>query len=256
MEEEVKQTDIRLLDLWSILKKCWWLMLAVLVVISIVLYVVMNALYEPQYTANVGIWALKSNGEGQNNSNTTGSYYDMVIATQLVNDYKLLATNNEVLGRVIAANNWNLTIDDFSKMIKITHESNTRVLYLSVTTLSPESAKTAAESWAKIFCDYITELYGEEMVVTIGSAELPDKPSNPISILQILLIAFVAAVVVYGIYFVRFIMDDKINNDEDVKKYLDLNVLGAIPNKNQLNRRREKYGYYAAGTHSGAARNQ
>ncbi len=255
MEEEIKQTEIRLLDLWSIFKKCWWLMLAVLVVVSIALYAVMNALYEPQYTANVGIWALKSDGEGQNN-NTSGNYYDMVIATQLVNDYKLLATSNEVLGRVIAANNWNLTIDDFREMIEIKHESNTRVLYLSVTTLSAETAKTATESWAKIFCDYITELRGEPMVVMIGSAELPEKPSNPISILKILLIAFVAAVVVYGIYFVRFIMDDKINNDEDVKKYLDLNVLGAIPNKHQLSRRREKYGYYAAGTRSGAARNQ
>ena len=37
MEEEIKQTEIRLLDLWSIFKKCWWLMLAVLVVVSIAL---------------------------------------------------------------------------------------------------------------------------------------------------------------------------------------------------------------------------
>ena len=255
MEEEIKQTEIRLLDLWSIFKRCWWLMLAVLIVVSIVLYVVMNALYEPQYTANVGIWALKGDeGSGQQGGNS--GYYDMVIATQLVNDYKLLATSNEVLGRVITANNWNLTIDDFREMIEITHESNTRMLYLSVTTLSAETAKTATESWASIFCDYITELRGEEVVVMIGSAELPEKPSNPISLLKILLIACVAAVVVYGVYFVRFIMDDKINNDEDVKKYLDLNVLGAIPNKHQLSRRREKYGYYAAGTHSGTARNQ
>ena len=84
------------------------------------------------------------------------------------------------------------------------------------------------------------------MIKTIGSTPLPEKPSNPISVLKILLGAFVAAVLVYGIYFIRFILDDKINAPEDVEKYVGLNVLGAIPNKNQLNRRHEKYGYYYA----------
>lgn len=253
MEEEVKQTEIRLTDLWTIFKKCWWLMLVVLVAVAILLYALMKVTHEDQYTAEVGIWALKSDeSSGQGNT----GYYDMVIATQLVNDYKLLATSNEVLNRVIAANNWALTADDFSEMISVTHESNTRVIYFSVTTLSPESAKSAAESWANIFCDYITELRGEEMIVTIGDAELPAKPSNPISLIKILLVAFVAAILVYGIFFVRFIMDDKINSPEDVEKYLGLNVLGAIPNKHHLNRRREKYGYYAAGTQSGSARNR
>ena len=245
MEEEIKQTEIRLTDLWVIFKKCWWLMGIALVLVTVLVFTLMNATHEDEYTAQVGIWAIKTDGSNSNSSTSNG-YYDMVIATNLVNDYKLLATSDEVLSRVIVANNWAISVNDFRKMISVTHETNTRVLYLSVTTLSAESAKTATESWSQIFCDYITELRGEEMIKTIGATPLPEKPSNPISLLKILLIAFVAAVLVYGIYFVRFIMDDKINAPEDVEKYLGLNVLGAIPNKNQLGRRREKYGYYYA----------
>ncbi len=254
MEEEIKQTEIKLSDLWTIFKRCWWLMAIVLVVVTVAVFALLNATHEDEYTGQVGIWAIKTDGSSA--GNTSNGYYDMVIATNLVNDYKLLATSDEVLKRVIAANNWDITVSDFRKMIAVTHESNTRVLYLSVTTLSAESAKTATESWAQIFCDYINELRGEEMIKTTGATPLPEKPSNPISLLKILLVAFVAAIVVYGIYFIRFIMDDKVNTPEDVEKYLGLNVLGAIPNKNQLNRRREKYGYYYASDAKGNAKSK
>lgn len=254
MEEEIKQTEIKLSDLWTILKKCWWLMGIVLIVVAVAVFVLLKATHEDEYTAQVGIWAIKTDGSDSNS--TSNGYYDMVIATNLVSDYKLLATTDEVLGRVIAANNWAISVGDFREMVTVSHETNTRVLYLSVTTLSAESARVATESWSQIFCDYITELRGEEMIKTIGATPLPEKPSNPISIFQILLIAFLAAILVYGIYFVRFVLDDKVNSPDDVSRYLGLNVLGAIPNKNHLNRRREKYGYYYASSTKGDAKSK
>lgn len=250
MEEEIKQTEIRLTDLWGIFKKCWWLMLIVLVVVAIVVFGVMKATHVDKYTAQASIWALPD-GTSSGSGNNSG-YYDMVIATNLVNDYKLLATSDEVLRRVIAANNWDMTVDYFRENITVTHETNTRILTLSVTTFSADSAKVATESWARIFCEYINELRGDEVIkITNEEIRLPEKPSNPVSVLKILLIAFVAAVAVYGIYFLRFIMDDKVNSPEDVERYLNLNVLGAIPNKNHLARRREKYGYYYASSKKG-----
>ena len=247
MEEEIKQTEIKLTDLWTILKKCWWLMAIVLVVVTVAVFVIQKVRYEPTYTATVSIWAIKSD----TSENTSGNYYDMVIATNLVNDYKEIALKDEVVRRVIAANNWDITIAEFKKLTTISHESNTRILDLSVTAASPDSAKRAAESWAQIFCEFITETRKEEMILPLGEATLPEKPSNPISLLKILLVSFVAAIVVYGIYFLRFIMDDKVNTPEDVERYLGLNVLGAIPNKNHLSRRREKYGYYYASSTKG-----
>ena len=44
--------------------------------------------------------------------------------------------------------------------------------------------------------------------------------------------------------FVRFLMDDKVNTAEDVERYLGLHVLGAIPDKTQLMRKRSKGAYY------------
>ena len=48
------------------------------------------------------------------------------------------------------------------------------------------------------------------------------------------------------IYLVMFLMDDKINDPEDVEKYLKLSILGQIPNKSDAGRRKKYYAYDAS----------
>ena len=254
MEEKSRGIEIRATDLWSILKRCWWIMLIALVVVTVTVYLFLNATHQDKYTATVSIWALRNVGteEGSGTSST-----DVSIANYLVNDYKLMITNDAVVEKVINAQNLtSVTPDQMRGMISITHEANTRILKLSVTTQSAKSAKELADAWANTFCTFINDekMNGEQMVTPVGEARMPEQPSNPISMVKILLIAFVAAVLVYGIYFLRFILDDKVNNAEDVERYLGLNVLGAIPNKHSVSRRSTKYGYYYAHTEGGEKR--
>ena len=246
MEEQNKETEIRLQDLWSILKHCWWLMLIVLVAVSILTYSFLTVTHEDEYTATVTIWAMRM--PGSNAGTTSGpSTSDVSIATYLINDYKTLIVDDATVENVINAQNLSVTPQQLSKMVSVTNESNTRVMKLSVTTKSPQSSKAIADAWGTIFCDTINSTMGGEPMIEVWSmASEPEKPSNPISMMMILLIGFVSAVVVYGIYFLKFIMDDKINNAEDVEKYLGLSMLGVIPNRHDSSRRKSKYGYYAA----------
>jgi hypothetical protein len=63
--------------------------------------------------------------------------------------------------------------------------------------------------------------------------------------LKIALIALVAAIAVYGVFFVLYLLDDKISTAEDVEKYLGVNMLGQIPNREEAQRRKKKgYGDY------------
>lgn len=239
MEEESKQVEISLSDLWSIFKRCWWVMLIVAVAVMILVYTVLNVTHQDEYTATVTIWAMRM-PEGQNVSTS-----DVSIATYLINDYKLLIKSEEIMDKVINAQNLSLTTSELSQLVSVTNESSTRVMYLSVTTASPKSAQSIANTWGNIFCDHINStMGGEPMVELWAEAREPQRPSNPISLMMILLISFVGALVVYGVNFIRFILDDKVNTPEDVEKYLGLNVLGSIPDKNSLRRRRSKDAYY------------
>ena len=78
------------------------------------------------------------------------------------------------------------------------------------------------------------------MVTLVGEARMPENPSNPISLIKAMLLGVVCAALIYALYFLRFLLDDKINNPDDVERYLGLTLLGAIPNKNAT---KAKYGY-------------
>ena len=242
MEEERKQVEISLVDLWNILKRCWWLMLIVVVIVATSVSIVLNVTHRDEYTATITIWAMRMPDSNENVSTS-----DVSIATYLINDYMLLIKSDEIVERVINAQNLTLSAKQLSSMASVKNESGTRVMYLSVTTSSAKSAKEIANTWGAIFCDYINETMGEDMVKQVVTAREPSSPSNPISLMKILLIAFVAGLAVYGFYFILFILDDKISSPDDVERYLGLNVLGSIPDKNALRRRRNKEGYYYSG---------
>ena len=246
--EENKQLDLTFSDLLGIFKRCWILMAAVALVVTILTYVIMVNTHQDEYTSTVGMWAYRT-GSDDDTGNVQENYYGTIMSTQNIDEYMEIAQSRIVLERVIADQNLTITPKKLAKMLDASQKGNANtstLFYLSVTAASPESARRLGEAWSRVACEYINEdLVKKDVVLVFDPAPLPDQPSNPISLLKILLIAFACAVIVYGVYFVRFLMDDKVNNAEDVEKYLDLHVLGAIPDKNQLSRRRSKGAYYA-----------
>jgi capsular polysaccharide biosynthesis protein len=139
--------------------------------------------------------------------------------------------------------------DQFASKIQVTNETNTRFVYISVTAAEPEVAEDIATEVATVSCEALNGLYAGAdndnvfKVYSVGKA--PDEISNPVSKLVVLLIGAAAALVVYLIYLVIFLLDDKINGPEDVEKYLQLSVLGQIPNKQDSGRKKKYYAYNA-----------
>ena len=241
MEEMTKHTEIKLGDLLAVFKRCWWLMLITLVVVSVLLSTFMNLTHRDEYTSTVTVWAMRNiGGEGAGKNAT-----DVSIANYLINDYKALLASDAVIEAVIEDQKLeNTTVKDLRRVIRIGHEEDTRILEISITAGDAATAKKLADAWAGEFCGYINGMMnGEQMISVVGEANLPDTPSNPISTVKIVAIAFVFALIVYALFFLFFIFDDKINGASDVEHYLGLTVLGAIPDKSTISKSRKKYGY-------------
>ena len=246
--EENKQLEFSMSNLWEIFKRCWILMLVVGVVLTVLVYIVMVNMHQDEYTSTVGMWAYRTGSEDDSNGNVQQNYYGAIMSTQNIDEFMEIAQSNAVLEKVIADQNLTISRKALSKMLKVSQKgsaSSSTIFYVSVTAATPESARRLSEAWSRVTCDYINGLVDKEVLLVFDPAPLPNQPSNPFSILKVLLIAFVGVFCVYGVYFVRFLMDDKVNTPEDVEKYLDLHVLGAIPDKTQLARRRSKGAYYA-----------
>lgn len=253
--EETKQIDITFSDLFGIFKRCWILMIAVAVVIAILATVIVSNLHQDEYTSEVGLWAYRTGSEDDSTGNVQQNYYANIMSTQQIDEFMEIAQSRTVLEKVIADQNLTISPKELTKMIKVTQKGSagsSTIFYLSVTAATPESANRLGEAWSRVTCEFINGKLEKNVLLEFDNASLPQEPSNPFSVLKLLLIAFAGAVIVYGVYFVRFLMDDKVNTAEDVEKYLDLHVLGAIPDKTQLTRKRSKGGYYYASSQSDA----
>ncbi len=243
--EETKQTEIKLSDLWNVLKRCWLFMLAAFIVATVVIFAVMNATHDDVYTAKLSLYVMITPDENAEMNTTSIS-----IATNLINDCeKLMKSHDNVLSPVMKKNNLDpagkdYNIQSFASNFSVSRDADARILYLSFTSASALRSKEIVDDLGDQACEYFNGLYGKELMSVVDYSVQPTAPSNRISMIKILLLAFVAAILVYGVFFVRFIMDDKINGPDDVERYLGVTVLGSIPNKYAVGRRKNKYGQY------------
>ena len=245
--EENKQMDLTLSDLFGIFKRCWIIMASVAVVVALLTCIIIMNTRQDEYTSTVGMWAYRTGADDNNTGNIQQTYYATIISSQSIDEFMEIAQSGVVLEKVIADQNLTISKKELSKMLKVSQKGNTNdstIFYLSVTAATPEAARRLGDAWSRVICDYINGLVQKDVLLTFDPATLPQQPSNPFSIVKVLLVAFIGAFVVYGVYFVLFLMDDKVNTAEDVERYLGLHVLGAIPDKTQLTRKRSKGGYY------------
>ena len=237
MEEKTQETEIRIGDLIGIFLHCWWIMALVAAIIFITLFAISRANYQPQYTATATVYVMKDS-----ENSTTG---EVSIANTLVNDFMELVTMDRVINQVCHDTGLIISPKAFRKMITVTSIESTRFVHVSITASDPERASEIANSLAANACKILNDdlLNGQPYASVANESVVPTAPSNPISTLKLLIFAFLGAIAVYGVYFVLFLLDDKVNNADDVEKYLKLSVLGQIPNKQEVSRK--KKGYYA-----------
>ncbi len=267
MEEKTTTgLEVRLTDLWLIFKRCWWLMLIVAAVVFLGTYTFAKVTYEEEYTATAVVWALPSNSA---NSSGVTSTSDISIGTQLINDFKQLLITDGFLQKVLEAEEMDvhMSTSALKKMISVSHEENTRVMYVSVTVGSAARAEEIVNTTAKLFCDEINERAAgatnpttgeaQKLIIVWEYAEKPTRPSNSVSVLKNAVIAAACAALIFAIYFVLYILDDKINTPEDVQKHLGVSMLGMIPNRLDVQRRRRGkgayYGYYGSDSSASSA---
>lgn len=246
---EERKGEIGFATLWVVFKRCWWVMLIALAIVTVLSTVVSVKTHTPEYTATAKIWTFRSRDpivSGEEDKRTEGDiiyenliidYYNAQVSKDLAPDYM------EILKADIVLQN---TVDSYAakygaenapskqalaKMIKIKNVEQTRLLMIQVTADTREQARDLANIWGTEFQNYVnTQLMNDQDYIQIADpAILPETESNPISALKLALIGLLAAVLVYGIYLILHITDDKIRGPEDVERYLGLNLLGAIP---------------------------
>lgn len=222
--EERNESEVDLVELFRYLKKKIALILAVTILFTAVGYLGTKLLGKPEYQASITLYFQTNiSGNGLN-------YTDMQVATLLTRDGMNLIKSRSITDQVIQELELDMSHETLSKMINVIEpDTATRVMTLTVTDGDPQRAADIANAIGKYATKTIQSIMAVNAVKIVDPAIVPEKPVGPNSTKNGILLGAGAMLVTVGALCALRMMSRTIRTEEDVERYLKLNVMGAIP---------------------------
>lgn len=150
-------------------------------------------------------------------------------ATKLVSTYSIIIKSDTVLQQVISNLGLTLTYDQLKERVTVSAVDDTQVMQITVRSDNPEWARQVCEQITTISPDVILESVEAGSVKLISQAAVTPEPVSPNVMKNTAIAAVLGLVASIGIVVLRELLDNKIKSEDDVRKYLDLPVVGVIP---------------------------
>jgi|GEM_PF-1793017 len=225
----------------------WAVFCAVLGVI--VAFVATKWLITPIYVAQATVYSWRDESQSDSRDNINSAYRELSLALMLINDYRALldsARVDEALYEQVQKD-FPLQYPELVKRLRkkkrlkegdklelkysksIETRRDSRMLTIITKAETPELAEYVANETARIFSDTISDVLKMNNVQIIDRAKMPRNPSN-LSMRRNLPIGFVVGLLLgVGVAVLRGFIDQTIKNPEQAKRYLNVPVMGVIP---------------------------
>lgn len=237
-QEEVQRTNVRvmnpqkvqpddemeidLLELFQVLLQKAWVIILCMVIGAGLAFGGTKMLLTPKYSASSQIYILTK-------TTSVTSLADIQMGAQLTVDFEVLAKSRPVVEEVIDELNLDYTYEELVEMITTLNPSDTRILKMTVENEDPNLAKEIANAMAEVTAERVAYIMTTDKPKIVEEAVTPEKPSSPSTVKNTALGGILGAVLAMGIIVIIYLMNDTIQTEEDVRKYLDLNTLAALP---------------------------
>jgi len=216
---------ISLQELFSILRKSFWRILALTIVAALISFAVSSFLIKPTYQAGTQILVTPKKQE-----NNIIDAQQVQSSVTLVNTYRVIIKSPAILEKVQKeVSDAPSSVSALNNMITVESEQNSQVINVSVQSKDAALASDIANSVANVFSEDIPKLMNVDNVKVLSVSGIPTSPVSPNIILNTAIAAVVGFLLGVGLAFLREVLDRRIRTEEQVQQILDLPVLGSIP---------------------------
>ena len=215
IEIDLMELLYRLVDQWKIIFLGAFLGTALSAVITLFVLV-------PTYEATAKLYVMNSNDSAINLS-------DLQIGSYLTTDYQEVFKTWEVHEMVISNLGLSYTYKQLRNMLTVVNPSNTRVLYITITSEDPKEATMLANEYASVAQRYISNTMSTEQPNSFSVALEPTEPVSPNNPLNIVLGFLLGTFLAIALVSILFMLDDKIKTSEDILKYTNMPTLAMVP---------------------------
>ncbi len=220
---ENNEIEIDLVEVLHILFERIWLILEVGLFMALVCFILSKFVLTPTYESTTKIYILNKTGE------TSVTYSDVQMGTQLTKDYAELINSRYVLEEVIQKLGLETEYRNLRRQVHVNTPTDTRIVSITVEDIEPAQAMQTANCICEVASSHIQNVMDIEAVNVVEPANMPTVKAGPSVIKWTLFGGGVGILIVCISIFAQYAMDDTIKSSEDVEKYLGLSTLALIP---------------------------
>lgn len=224
MVDAEEYDTIDLLEVLGIVRQHILVVILVTVLAAAAGFGVSRFLMVPQYEASA---LMIVNTRQDATANVTSDQINS--ATKLVATYSIIIKSDTVLQQVINNLGLSLTYQELQDRVTVSAVDDTQVMQITVRSDNPEWARQVCEQITQISPDVILESVEAGSVKLISQAATNPDPVSPNVIRNTAVAGLLGLVLTLGVIILREMLDNKIKSEDDVRKYLELPVIGVIP---------------------------
>ena len=225
------------INLWEIVQLLWaklGIILACCIVCAGIAFGATKILVTPQYESVTKMYVLTKQDEG----NLTQG--DMQTSTYVTRDYAELIKSRTVTEAVVKELELDITGAELLTKIDVLIPADTRIVGISVKDEDPYKAAEIANAMREASGKHIQEVMEIEAVNMVEDANVPRRPTSPNVLKNALIGGAVGLFLSVAAIIIMNLLNDDIRVEDDIKKYLNISVLGTIPLEDGSKKKKRK----------------
>lgn len=213
-----------LLELLQLMRKHLKLVILLPIVCALAMGVYSYAFMANTYTASTSMYVLAKQTSA--NSDNAANYSNLNASQMLANDVSTLLKSDRIASDTVK----NLHLDSLKGYsTKVTSETTSRVITLSVTGSDPDTSAAIANEMASNVSKVAQRVMDVQSVNVIDQAVSPSSPSGPNRSMYIAVALLAGLFVAIAIVVVSDMLNTKVRNADEVEELLGLPVIGRMP---------------------------
>lgn len=226
MDRKLGNTEFNINMVLTIIKKNLFSILFWIVLGEIVSSILTFSFITPKYSSNIDILV------NQKANNAQVQYAAQQADLQAINTYKDVLTKpiilSPVLKEVKRTDNYQGNLSTLEKSIKVSNQTNSQVVTVTVTDKNAYVAADIANTIGKVFTKKVKKMMQVDNVTIVSKAKVNNRPVSPNKKLYALMGLLVGLIIGTSIAFIKELTDKTVKDSSFLTDELGLTNIGSV----------------------------
>jgi capsular polysaccharide biosynthesis protein len=220
----MEEIDVRIQDVFTILKNRWKIILGVTFIITLIVTIMSFYVITPVFQVSAKVFIGKEETADPNYNNNDVQMYQKLIKT-----YSEFMKTNDLIENAIYKNDLGMTSEQVISALEIKPSADTQILEVSYKNADRTLSKDTLVAIINEFIKETKEIIPNGRVKVVESPELPENPVSPNKKQNIAIAILAGLMIGSGVALLKEYINDTLKSKEQTEKIIEIPVIGMIP---------------------------